>query len=153
MSEITIDLAAPAIGAELDIRLAAMRRNFQAAFNQDNALPFGATAARATFLADRLASPEGGDVALGILEHIIPACEAQTRAFWLTTLGRAIAYLSGAQAPYSIDRRMVLEVVTGISRQGTYKIQGDMRTDKYGDICAEDLRAYLQKRLTRVDGA
>lgn len=153
MDQITITLPDPAIRAELDIRLSAIRRNYQTAFNVGDSMPFGATSERAAFLAEALAKPQGGDVALGVLDVIVPPCEAQGRTFWTTALGRAVAYLSGAQAPYSIDRRMVLEVVTGISRQGTYKIQADMRTDRYGDICAEDLRAYLQRRMTRVDGA
>ena len=153
MEEIRIDLTARALCAELEVRLGTIRVDFMAAFNVDSVLPWSATRDRAAALAANLAGPDGKEVALGILEHVVPKHEAQSRDFWLSTLGRTIAYLSGAYASYSIDRRMVLEQVTGISRQGTYRIQATMRTDRYGDICADDLRAYLQKRMTRVDGA
>lgn len=153
MPEITITLPDPAIRAELETRLLKIRKTYEIAFNTSTAESFTVALSRAEFLEGELAGPNGQTVAQGILEHVVAPCEAQGRAFWMTALGRAVAYLSGAQAPYSIDRRMVLEVVTGISRQGTYKIQADMRTDRYGDICADDLRAYLQKRMTRVDGA
>ena len=153
MTEIKIDLTDDVIRQELETRLGKIRRDFEAAFNCGTTVSFTAGLARAEYLAERLAKPQGIDVAIGILEHIVPKHEAQGRDFWLTALGRAVAYLSGATAPYSIDRRMVLEQVTGITRQGTYKIQAEMRADKHGDICAEDLRRYLQKRMTRVDGA
>lgn len=152
MEEIKIDLTSERLRIELENRLSKILRDFEATFGVPSSVQFGAAMERAEQLAERLSKPQGIDVAIDLLSHVVPQHEAQTRAFWSTALGQAIAYLSGAAALYSIDRRMVLEVVTGITRQGTYKIQADMRTDRHGDICAEDLRRYLQKRMTRADG-
>lgn len=151
-----INLNDPAITADLERRLYDLKTSFTNAYGIDVPMDLLATEIRASQIAVRLAVP-GSQIsaatAEGILEHIVPACEAQTETFWATALGRAIAYQSGVSGNTGdkINRRMVLQAVTGITRQGSYKVQAGLATDGSGNIKAEALRDYLQKRETRAE--
>lgn len=145
-----IDLTAAAIETDLSNRLYQLKRHFCNAWGMAVSVEITAGMERALDIARRLATSgeTGRMTAEGILEHIVPLCEAQTEIFWTTALGRAIALQSGASGEVGdkVNRRMVLQAVTGISRQGTYKIQSGMITDGAGNIRADALREYLQKR-------
>jgi hypothetical protein len=145
-----IDVNSGAIIIDLEQRLYALKRHFTNAYGMDVSMEIDATEVRARAIAVRLAvqGEIGHLTAEGILEHLVPVCEAQTEGFWVTALGRAIALQSGASGEVGdkVNRRMILQKVTGISRQGTYKIQEGLRTDGGGNIKADELRNYLQKR-------
>jgi hypothetical protein len=147
----TINLNDPVIMADLERRLYELKTNFTNAYGIDVPLDdILATQMRAVELAVRLATPGevGAQVAEGLLEHVVGPCEAQTEPFWSSPLGQAIAYQCGASGRVGdqVNRRMVLQAVTGISRQGSYKAQAGLATDGTGNIKAEALRDYLQKR-------
>lgn len=145
-----INLNDPAIRTDLEHRLYDLKTKFTNAYGVDVPMDLLATETRAASIAARLATPGeiGQLTAEGILEHVVGVCEAKGERFWLSALGRAIAYQSGAsgQVGDEVNRRMILQVVTGISRQGTYKVQAGLAFDGTGNITAEALRSYLQKR-------
>lgn len=150
MSAAAINLNEPVIISDLETRLYTLKTRFTNAYGIDVTMDLDATAVRARAIAARLAAPGevGQQTAEGILEYIIGECEAQTEHFWLSALGRAIAYQCGVSGKFGdeVNRRVVLQLVTGISRQGSYKVQAGMLTDGSGNIKAEALRDYLQKR-------
>jgi hypothetical protein len=145
-----INLNDPAITVDLERRLYDLKCRFINAYGIGVEMDLLATEVRATQIAVRLAETGemGQTTAEGILEYLVPACEMQAEDFWESALGRVIAYQCGASGKVGdgVNRRMVLQVVAGISRQGSYKVQAGLRTDGSGNITAEALRDYLQKR-------
>jgi hypothetical protein len=145
-----INLNDPAIRADLERRIYDLKQRFVQVLNANLDMEINACEQRAAEIAVRLAAP--GDVgrmtAEAVLEYLVGECEAQTGNFWLTALGRAIAYQCGVSGETGdkVNRRMVLQQVTRISRQGTYKVQEKLAIDGTGNIKAEALRDYLQKR-------
>jgi hypothetical protein len=140
----TINVNDPAIVSDLEARLYLLKQRFTNAYGISVDMEIDATAIRARAIASRLAAPGvvGQNTAEGVLEHLVGRC------FWYSALGRAIAYQCGASGEVGdqVNRRMVLQIVTGISRQGSYKVQAGLLTDGSGNIKANALRDYLQKR-------
>lgn len=145
-----INVNDPAIINDLEARLYILKTRFTNAYGISVDMEIYATAVRARAIASRLAAPGvlGQNTAEGVLEHLVGRCEAQAESFWYSALGRAIAYQCGVSGEVGgqVNRRMVLQIVTGISRQGSYKVQAGLLTDGTGNIKAEALRDYLQKR-------
>lgn len=147
-----IDLNDKGILMSIEERLIDLDRRHRSAFNVTSGLGVGDFVKRAQQLADRLAGREGytagTNTAEGLLALLVPQAEQQERSFWATELGGALAWWTGGKDS-SARRRMIAEVVTGVSRQGVAKMIGDghlVTSAHDGDVTAMSLLLTLQRR-------
>jgi hypothetical protein len=100
-------------------------------------------------LTGKLGAPSGDLAARRVVDYVIEPYELDLPDFWMTGLGRAVAWWIGAHKPYV--SRAVAAAVLGCSRQNVHKLARtgalEISEDGLEDlITSESLRAELRRR-------